>query len=184
MKVIFLDRDGVINENIDDGYVTGWDEFRFIPKSKAAIAALTDADWSVIVISNQAGIGKRVMSMQAVEEINARMVTEIERCGGKIEAVYYCPHRPDEDCECRKPKPGMLLKAACDFGVELPQSYLVGDKISDVQAGAEAGCKTVLVKTGWGQEHIRERDQWPVTPDHIVSDLSEAVELVLASERS
>jgi len=184
MKTIFLDRDGVINENLNNDYVKRWDEFRFLPKAKEAIKILTDADWSIIIISNQAGIGRGIVSAQAVEEINTRMIDEIERCGGKVKAVYYCPHRPDENCECRKPKPGMLLRAAREFGIELSKSYLIGDSITDIQAGAQAGCTTVLVKTGWGKEHLEKRGEWSVNPNYIASDLCEAAELLLSLDYS
>ena len=180
MKTVFLDRDGVINENLDNDYVKRWDEFKFLPKSKEAIKALTEAGWDIIVISNQAGIGKRLMSSQAVGEINANMMAEIGLSGGKIKAVYFCPHTPDAGCECRKPKPGMILRAAREYGIELPKSYLIGDKITDIQAGAQVGCMTILVKTGKGKEHLEQRIQWPVAPDYIASDLYEAVEFLLA----
>jgi len=180
MKTVFLDRDGVINENLDNDYVKLWDQFRFLPKAKEAIKALTDAGWSIIIISNQAGVGKQLMSLQALEDVNARMIDEIESSGGRIKAVYYCPHTSDSRCECRKPEPGMILRAAWAFGIELPKSYLIGDKITDIQAGARAGCMTILVKTGKGKEHLEQRSQWPVAPDYIASDLSEAVELLLA----
>ena len=182
MKTVFLDRDGVINENLDDGYVSKWDECRFIPRSKEAIAVLTEAGWDVIVISNQAGVGKGIMTAQAVEQINTRMMEEVSRHGGKIKAVYYCPHRPDENCGCRKPKSGLLLQAAQEWEIALSASYLVGDKISDIQAGAQVGCTTILVKTGWGRKHLAESDQWLVKPDYVMSDLFQAVELILQQD--
>jgi histidinol-phosphate phosphatase family protein len=182
-KTVFLDRDGVINENRDNDYVKGWDEFRFLPKTKDAIKALTDANWDIIVVSNQAGIGRGVMSAQSVEEINARMVEEIEKDGGRIKAVYYCPHRPDANCDCRKPKPGMLLRAATEFGVDLLNSYLIGDSLSDIQAAAQVGCKTILVKTGRGIDSLERREQWIVDPDYVVLNLLEATNLVLAIDR-
>ena len=183
MKTVFLDRDGVINENRDNDYVKRWDEFKFLPKVKDAIKALTEARWSIIIVSNQACIGKGIVSAQVVEEINARMIDEIERCGGKVKAVYYCPHRADENCECRKPKPGMLLRAACEFGIELSDSYLIGDNITDIEAGAQAGCTTILVKTGLGKEHLETRSQWQVNPDYIAAHLCEAAEIFLALDR-
>ena len=179
-KTVFLDRDGVINKNLDNDYVKKWNEFEFLPRAKEAIKALTDANWDIIVISNQAGVGKGIMSAQVVEEINARMIKQIEDHGGKVKAVYYCPHRPDEDCECRKPKPGMLRRAADKFGIELSSSYLIGDNITDIQAGAQMGCTTILVKTGRGEESIERCSQWRVKPCYMVSDLFEAAKLVLA----
>ncbi len=183
-KAVFLDRDGVINVSLDGDYVKSWDEFEFLPKAKEAIKALTDTGWDIIVVSNQAGISRGIMSAQAVEEINYRMVNELEHCGGKVRAVYYCPHRPDENCGCRKPKPGMLLQAGCELGINLSQSYLIGDSITDIQAGAQVGCTTILVKTGQGSESLEGSNQWSVSPDYIVSDLFEAVELALVLERA
>lgn len=180
---VFLDRDGVINRNLDGDYIKRWDEFEFLPKTKEAIKTLTDAGWEIIIISNQAGIGKGIMSAQTVEEINARMVERIEKCGGKVKAVYYCPHRPDDGCECRKPKPDMLLRAAREFGIELLNSYLIGDNITDIQVGAQVGCITILVKTGLGRENLERHSQWPVSPDYIASDLPEAVKLVLTLDK-
>ena len=178
MKTVFLDRDGVINENLDNDYVKRWEEYRFLSKSKKAIKTLTDAGWNIIIISNQSGIGRRLMSIQDLEDINARMLEEIESAGGKIQAVYYCPHAPSEGCDCRKPEPGMLFRAAREFGIELPKSYIVGDNITDIQAGARAGCTTILVKTGRGKEILKQRDQWSVSPDYIAEDLYEAVKLL------
>jgi len=182
METVFLDRDGVINENLNDGYVSKWDQFTFIPRSKTAITVLTDAGWDVIVISNQAGVGKGVMTTQAVENINTRMVQEISRGGGNIKAVYYCPHKPDENCGCRKPKPGLLIRAAQEWGITLSSSYLVGDKISDIHAGAQVGCTTILVETGWGKKHLQESEQWLVRPNHVAPDLFEAVDLILRKD--
>lgn len=180
MKTIFLDRDGVINKNRDNDYVKQWDEFEFLPRAKEAIKALTDANWNIVVISNQAGVGKGIMSAQAVEDINHRMINEIECCGGKVKAVYYCPHKPDENCECRKPKPGMLLRAAQELDIETSDSYLIGDNIADIQAGALVGCTTILVETGRGKEYLGKRNQWTINPDYIASDLFEAVEHILS----
>ena len=96
-----------------------------------------------------------------------------------MKAVYYCPHRADENCDCRKPKPGMLLRAADEFGVDLSESYLIGDHITDIQAGAKVGCTTILVKTGRSREYLEEPGFGSAKPDHIASDLPEAIELVL-----
>src|SRR5713101_6581742 len=110
MSTIFLDRDGVINENRSD-YVKCWSEFRFLPGSREAIAKLTQAGHRIIVCTNQAGVAKGSISVETVEEIHRRMVAEISDAGGAIEKVYYCPHAKDENCACRKPRPGLLFKA-------------------------------------------------------------------------
>jgi len=108
VSTIFLDRDGVINENRED-YVKSWSEFRFLPGSREAIAKLTKAGHRIVVCTNQAGIARGIVSMKTVDDINFRMMTSISEVGGRIEKVYYCPHGKNEDCACRKPRPGMLL---------------------------------------------------------------------------
>lgn len=176
---VFLDRDGVINRNLDNDYVKEWAEFEFLTGAKEAIKALTDANCDVIIISNQSGIGKGLMSIDTVEGIHARMIEEIEEYGGKVRAVYYCPHRASDSCDCRKPKPGMLHRATREFGTELSSSYLIGDNITDIQAGAQVGCTTILVKTGHGEQVIERSSRWDVKPCYIASDLLDAVKLLL-----
>lgn len=113
MKTIFLDRDGVINYNPPNrGYVRKWAEFTFIPNARRAIRELSESGYRIIVITNQSGIGRGLYSEEDVADIHSKMVSEISKAGGTIDAVYYCPHRPDAGCECRKPKPGMLTRAA------------------------------------------------------------------------
>ncbi len=183
-KTVFLDRDGVINENRNNDYVKKWDEFKFLPGVREAIKTLTDADWNIVVVSNQAGIGWGAMPVQSVEQINARMIEEVEECGGRIKAIYYCPHRPDEGCDCRKPKSGLFLQAAREHGIDLPGSYLIGDSLSDIQAAARVGCTTILVKTGRGKESLEKCQQWSIEPDYVAHDLAEAAGLVLAIDRT
>ena len=155
MSTIFLDRDGVINENRSD-YVKSWSEFCFLPESKEAIAMLTDAGHRIVVCTNQAGIARGNVSREAVEEIHRCMVAEIAMAGGRIERVYYCPHSKDESCFCRKPRPGMLLQARDDLGIDMRDTFFVGDSISDIHAALAAGARPVLVLTGLGREHLRE----------------------------
>lgn len=142
---IFLDRDGVINERVIGGYVTSWREFRFLPSSLDALRDLSFLNLPVVVITNQQGIGKGLMSESDLAEIHERMVDAVSAHGGRIDAIYHCPHLRESDCECRKPKPGMLRRASLDLGIDLPQSWLVGDSWSDIAAGAASGCRTVLV---------------------------------------
>lgn len=153
MKTIFLDRDGVINRNPPNkGYVRRWSEFSFLPNALKAIRDLTENGYRIIVITNQAGIGKGLFSEDNLKDIHARMVTEITEAGGRIDAVYYCPHHPEAGCECRKPKPGMLRRAADEHRIELSSAYLIGDSTTDIEAGRRAGTRTLLVLTGHGQE--------------------------------
>ena len=148
MKTVFLDRDGVINRNRKNDYVKSWDEFEFIPNSLRAIQHLTDAGHRLIVVTNQSCINKGIVAPRTLDGIHQRMMSEIERSGGRIHAIYYCPHRADEGCSCRKPKPGLLIQAAREHGIDLPRSYLVGDSIRDIAAGQEVGCQSFFVLTG------------------------------------
>ncbi|MCY3742311.1 MAG: D-glycero-beta-D-manno-heptose 1,7-bisphosphate 7-phosphatase [Candidatus Poribacteria bacterium] len=153
MKTVFLDRDGVINRNPPNmGYVRRWSEFSFIPNSRKAIRELTQSGYRIIVVTNQAGIGRGLFSEEDLKDIHSRMVSKIAETGGRIDAVYYCPHHPKAGCECRKPKPGMLIRAVREHNIELSSAYLIGDSTTDIQAGRCVGTKTLLVLTGLGQE--------------------------------
>lgn len=153
MHAIFLDRDGVICQNRND-HVKSWSEFRFIPGVKNSLAALSKLDLPIIVVTNQAIIGRGIVPASVVEDIHQRMVAEIIAYGGRIDRVIYCPHRPEDKCKCRKPEPGMLLQAASDMGIDLSRSYLVGDAITDLVAGQQVGCHTFLVLTGRGLQQL------------------------------
>jgi D-glycero-D-manno-heptose 1,7-bisphosphate phosphatase len=145
---IFLDRDGVINERIINGYVTEWLQFRFIEGAEQALRDLARLRLPILLISNQSGVGKGLVSRSALEQITRRFVAGLERRGARIDGVYYCPHRPDEGCPCRKPKPGLLLQAARDWRIDLPASVMVGDTTSDVEAAQAAGCRGILIDAG------------------------------------
>ncbi len=193
MKTIFLDRDGVINKTSEAssfiqnppnyGYAGTWEEFAFIPNARKAIRNLTQNGYRVIVITNQAGIGRSIFTEENLKDIHRRMVIEVAAAGGKIHAVYYCPHHPDVGCECRKPKPGMLLRAARDHGVDVSRTYFIGDSLTDIEAGHSAGASTILVLTGHGREsyrryiHSQRADANAITPqpDKIFTNLYAAV---------
>jgi D-glycero-D-manno-heptose 1,7-bisphosphate phosphatase len=155
MKAVFLDRDGVICHNRDD-YVKSWQEFQFIHRAQESIARLTDAGLPVIVITNQSAINRGIVSASTVEDIHHRMVAAVEACGGRIARIYYCPHHPDEHCDCRKPQPGMLLRAARELGIDLEDSYLIGDALADIQAAQTVGTKAYMVLTGRGKRQYLE----------------------------
>ena len=153
MKTVFLDRDGVINRNPPNmGYVRRWSEFSFIPNARKAIRELTQNGYRIIVVTNQSGIGRGLFTEDSLRDIHARMVSEIVAAGGKIDAVYYCPHHPEAGCECRKPKPGMLTRAVREHNIELSSAYLIGDSTTDIEAGRSVGAQTLLVLTGLGQK--------------------------------
>ena len=159
MKTMFLDRDGVINRNLDNDYVKSWDEFEFLPNALKANQHLTNAGYRVIVITNQACVNKGIISSQTLDGIHQRMVAEIERAGGCIHAIYYCPHREEERCDCRKPRPGMLIQAAHEHAVDLPHACLIGDSIRDIAAGQQVGCRTFLVLTGHTSQRYQKQAQ-------------------------
>jgi D-glycero-D-manno-heptose 1,7-bisphosphate phosphatase len=178
MSTIFLDRDGVINENRAD-YVKSWQEFRFLPGSKEAIARLTHAGHRIIICTNQACIAHGIISVETVEGIHRRMLAEIAQAGGAIEKVYYCPHGKDENCCCRKPRPGMLLFARDELGIDLNDAILIGDSITDVRAGLAVGISSVLVLTGLGREQLREHSHEADGLFHMTGSLKQAVEMIL-----
>lgn len=143
-KALFLDRDGVINVNRDD-YVKSWDEFEFLPDAKKAIKRINDSDFMLILITNQSPIGRGIFGHERLDEIHKKMLHELGQLDCRIDAIYYCPHKPDDNCDCRKPKPGLILKAASDFNIDLENSWMIGDSKSDLEAGTRAGCKTAKV---------------------------------------
>jgi D-glycero-D-manno-heptose 1,7-bisphosphate phosphatase len=184
-RAVFLDRDGVINENRED-HVKSWAEFRFLPGAPEAIARLTRAGVRVFVITNQAIVNRGMVSHETVEDVNGAMVRELSKHGGSIDAVAYCPHRPEEKCECRKPEPGLLLRLARRFGLDLTEAVVVGDTLSDLEAGASVGCRGILVLTGRGREQLKQAMDRPHNDFVVTADLGAAADLLLgphAAER-
>lgn len=182
-RTIFLDRDGVINRN-RSGYVTTWDEFQFLPGACRAIARMTEAGCRVFVITNQACVGKGIVPAEAIEDIHRRMVREVERAGGRIEAVLWCPHRPDVHCECRKPAPGLLLRAQAEYGVELASAAFVGDSVGDVRAAAAAGVPSILVLSGLGWHTAMGITSETLLCCQVALNLPHATRLLLSSPAS
>jgi histidinol-phosphate phosphatase family protein len=178
MKLIFLDRDGVINKYPGNKrYVTTWKEFKFLPWVKAAVAKLYKNRFKIFVVSNQAGVGKGVFSQDALQDITKRMLKEITRYGGKIEAVYYCTHRQEENCSCRKPKAGLIDIAKKKYNFDLRNSFFIGDTIADVNTAQAAGCKSILVLSG--KEKLSNRKNWETQPDFVFHSLWEATKFIL-----
>lgn len=175
--VVFLDRDGVINRNRAGDYVRTVDQFEFLPGALEGLALLKRAGCTVIIISNQAGVGKGLMSLEDLEQINDAMLRTISERGGEVAAVRCCTHRKDEGCSCRKPQVGLFTGAARELGISLDGAYLVGDALSDLQAGVNAGCRTVIVLTG--RASAAEIESWERKPDHVADDLPSAVEWIL-----
>ncbi len=153
MRAVFLDRDGVICENRPD-HVKNWGEFQFLPGARTSLAALSRLGLAVVVVTNQAVVGRGLVPASVVDDIHRRMMADVASYGGRIDRVVYCPHRPDENCGCRKPRPGLLLQVANEMGIDLCRSYMIGDAASDLMAGQCAGCRTFIVLTGRGLQQL------------------------------
>lgn len=179
LPAVFLDRDGVINRNRGD-YVLSWAEFEFLPGSLEALRRLAGLGWPVVVVTNQSPIGRGLVSSRTIADINRRMMALVRDAGGRLDAVYSCPHWPEEGCECRKPRPGLLLMAARDLGLDLERSCLIGDGAGDIEAGLACGCRSLLVQTGRGVEELARLRERGVEGYEVVADLARAVECVLA----
>ena len=176
-RFVLLDRDGVINR-LANGWVTRWEDFEFLPQALKALRVLREHQYKMVVISNQSGVGRGHFSQNGLEQITKRFLKEIECHGGKIEAVYYCLHRPEDGCECRKPKPGLLLEAQKKYGFHFERTFLIGDSEIDLQAGKAVGCPVILVR-----DSLKELIKG-LQPKIWVQDLYEAVQYVLAIQRA
>jgi D-glycero-D-manno-heptose 1,7-bisphosphate phosphatase len=175
-RAAFLDRDGVINRNAVQGeYILRWEEMAILPGVAEAIALLDRAGFVTAVVTNQRCVAKGLISARDLESLHLRLRAELSMSGAVLDAIYYCPHDANA-CECRKPKPGMLLQATSDLNIDLPASWMFGDSQIDVEAGQRAGCKTVHI-SGGGKTSLSKADLE-------AASLLEAVGKVLAREKS
>ena len=181
-----MDRDGCLIEEM--GYINHPSRVRVLPRTPEAIARLNTAGIAAVMATNQAGIARGYFSNETLAAVNAELERQLGALGARLDALYVCTHHPTageppyrETCECRKPKPGLLLRAAAELGLDLSRSIMVGVKPSDVEAGQAAGAATVLVLTGYGRgEWEYRRHEWTVKPDHVAEDLFDAVEWAMA----
>jgi len=187
-RAVFLDRDGTINEDV--GYPGRYDQIRIYPFSFEAVRKLNAAGLAVVVITNQSGVGRGFFTEDDIRNLHDRMRAEFAAAGARIDALYYCPHvigssspAYDIDCACRKPFPGMALRAREALDLDLEGSYMVGDKVEDVRFGLNAGARTVLVLTGYGEASRKALRREGIEPDHVSPDLGAAAEWILARER-
>lgn len=178
---VFLDRDGTINEEVE--YLDDPERLRILPGAVEGIRLLNQHGIPVFVVTNQAGVGRGYFSAERVDAVHDRLERELARSAARIQQIDYCPHHPDERCDCRKPNPGMLLRAANSHGLDLRRSFMVGDKQSDVEAGRNAGCRTILVMTGYGADQLRACQAVGNLPDMVAGNLMEAAEWVLEQLR-
>lgn len=180
---VFLDRDGVINRDSPD-YITSWDPFVFLPGSLAAIGRLTAAGAAVIVITNQSAVGRGMMDAATLDGIHRNMCRAVAEQGGRIDAVFHCPHHPDEKCACRKPEPGLIRQAQRRFNLDLAAATMIGDSARDIQSGIRAGCgRTILVRSG-RHDDLARLEALGTPPDWVVDDLAAAVDRLLAQPLS
>ncbi len=178
-KVAFLDRDGVINHDRSD-YIKSLDEFHLLSRSLDALRLLFENGWSAIVITNQSAIGRGLISLSSLDRIHSHLTNRVAESGGCIADIFFCPHRPDEGCLCRKPKPEMIWRAAEKYGIDLSSAVMVGDRTKDIQCGQAAGCgHTILVRTGAGKMAEKELTQTDLKPSRIVKDLYDAVKWIV-----
>lgn len=176
MPIVILDRDGVINYDSDE-YIKSPDEWRAIPGSLEAIAELNRAGFSVMVVTNQSGIARGLYSFETLEKIHEKLLNELGSFGGSIKDIFFCPHHPDDHCDCRKPKPGMLYQLQKKYSADLTKIFFIGDSIYDIKAAQEVGCTPILVLTGKGKKTLQTYPD--LNPVQHFNDLATAVEYIL-----
>jgi D-glycero-D-manno-heptose 1,7-bisphosphate phosphatase len=180
---IFLDRDGTINEEID--FVTSPEDLHVLPGSAEAIRQARQLGLKVFVVTNQSAVARGLMTESQLDTVHRALTEELATFGATIDAIYYCPHHPElgvepyrSDCDCRKPGTGMLMRAAREHNIDLQRSFVVGDRISDIQMGKSVGATTILVLTGYGTHEIEHPRDGAPTADFVADDLADAVELI------
>lgn len=185
---IFMDRDGTLSHEV--GYVNHPSRFRLYPWAVDAVRAINEAGWLAVVITNQAGVARGYFPESVFQEVQGRLVGEVEAGGARFDAVYACLHHPDvgeapyrADCDCRKPRPGMLRRAERELGADLARSWVIGDRHSDLALAWNVGARGALVKTGYGLGELSYvAPGWPRQPDLVAENLLEAVESILGRE--
>jgi len=182
LKVVFLDRDGVINRDSPD-YIRSWSEFEFLPGSLRALKRLTQKGFSIIVITNQSAVNRGMMSLKDLDFIHTQMQSIVAANGGKISDIFFCPHTPDDHCGCRKPKPGLIHQAQRRYTFDLKSAYMVGDSAKDIECAQNAGCGcAILVRTGNSAESETILTQKNIAPDYVAADLDDAANWIIAHD--
>ncbi len=187
-RAVFIDRDGTISEEV--GYINHPSRFCLFPFAAAAIKHLNENGWLAIVITNQAGVARGYFSEKMIQTVHEQMARDLQRAGARLDAIYYCSHHPSVgeppyrfDCDCRKPKPGLISRAAAEFEINLNESWMVGDRHSDIELAGNAGVKSAFVMSGYGRgEWEHQRQGWTRQPDLVAENLLEAVEAIVGQE--
>ena len=185
---VFIDRDGTISEEV--GYVNHPSRFRLFPYSAEAIKKLNDAGWLAILVTNQAGVARGYFSEEIITEVHKILNNELALQHARLDAIFYCAHHPSVgeppyrlDCDCRKPKAGLIKRASADFEIDLPNSWMVGDRYSDIELAHNAGLRSAFVLSGYGRgEWEYQRSAWQLQPDLISENLLEAVNSIVMSD--
>jgi D-glycero-D-manno-heptose 1,7-bisphosphate phosphatase len=179
---LFLDRDGVVIE-FRLGYVRTWEDVTIFPQALKALSRASHSGYRILIVTNQSVIGRGIVSPETVDRINQGIVLEIKRAGGRVDGVFVCPHAPDDNCSCRKPQPGLILQSAQELDIDLNRSILIGDNLTDLQAGAAAGVgRLVLVLTGLGEQMKPAAVQAGLPHFYIYTNLEEALDHLIFSE--
>ncbi len=178
MKLAFLDRDGVISIFTPDDYIKKWEEFQFLPGSIEGLKLLLENGFKIVIVSNQAGVSRKIFTEEDLNDVTQKMLQELKKNGIEIFKVYYCIHKPEDNCNCRKPKTGMIEKFISEYGdFERNKAFFVGDSDVDIELGAKMGMKTILVLSG-KTKSIEETEKWNYKPDFIVENLKEAARIM------
>jgi D-glycero-D-manno-heptose 1,7-bisphosphate phosphatase len=180
-RAIFIDRDGTLSEEV--GYVNHPSRFRLFPYAAEALKMLHEDGWLAIVITNQAGVARGYFSEAMLQTVHELMASQLKAAGTGVDAIYYCAHHPSagdlpyrSECDCRKPKPGLINRAAHDFNIDLKRSWMIGDRYSDVELAHNAGVRSTLVMSGYGRgEWEHQRQNWKHQPDMTAEDLVDAI---------
>jgi D-glycero-D-manno-heptose 1,7-bisphosphate phosphatase len=183
-RAVFIDRDGTISEEV--GYVNHPSRYRVFPYAAEAIRQLNEAGWLAILVTNQAGVARGYFTEDVIGAVHGLLTQELERGGARLDAIYYCPHHPSVgeppyrfDCDCRKPRPGLIRRAAVDLDIDLAASWMVGDRYSDTELARNAGTRAALVLSGYGRgEWEYQRAAWRHQPDLVAENLLEAVRTI------
>jgi D-glycero-D-manno-heptose 1,7-bisphosphate phosphatase len=187
-RAVFMDRDGTISEEI--GYVNHPSRYRVFPYAAAAVRLLNQRDWLAILVTNQAGVARGYFTEDLIEAVHGVLGQELEKQGAHLDAIYYCAHHPTVgvepyrfDCDCRKPKPGLIQRAEAEFEIDLTQSWMIGDRYSDIELARNAGVHSAFVLSGYGRgEWEYQRAAWKHQPDLVAEDLLEAVRKIVTSD--
>jgi len=180
-QAIFLDRDGTLNEDL--GYFHEAEKLIVFPEVPDALLLLKDAGFLLIVVTNQGAIGQGLYTQEDTEAVHLALQHYLAPFGVQLDDFFFCPHNPEEHCYCRKPQPGMLIAAQVKYDLNLGDCFLIGDKISDLEAGKAAGCTTILVLTGHGQEELAKLKELKLNAaDFVVDDILQAAKTILAQK--